>query len=110
MQTERRKYKRFSVNIAARVEEEDEQAIAKDISAGGIAIRTVIDFEKESRVEFCFLIEGNDVRCEGQIKVKLQRDGGNVYGIEFAKDKMEMTKKLVDNLELIKSLEMNSKK
>ncbi len=109
MQEERRQHVRYSVEIPARVES-DKQACVKDISAGGIAIKTSVELEKESNVQFRFLIERNNVRCDGQIRVKLTKGNGFLYGVEFDKSKIKITTKLVERRDKIQFVEMNNKK
>ncbi len=110
MQEERRKYERFPVKIPARVEDTDEQAIVRDMSAGGIAVITVIDLAEGSLVELNFLAKGHNVRFDGKIQVKLQKDEKLTYGIMFFKHRINATTKLVKHRKSIELLEMKSKK
>jgi hypothetical protein len=128
MVKERRKFERFPVKIPSIVEyldvksfvmgistDElavrtilDKEAFVKDISAGGLAIRTKTDLELESTVKITFLIEGHNVKCNGSIKVKLEKREGYIYGIEFSKNKLEASMKLVDYRQKIKTITLST--
>ncbi len=65
MPKERRKYQRYSIKIPAVIKGVDEKAIVRDISAGGLAVKTLADWEEEAQVSLNFKIDRNHVRFSG---------------------------------------------
>lgn len=83
MVKERRKFERYSMNVAARIGEENRPGMLQDISAGGIAVVADVEFEKVQKLQICFQIKSDTIVCEGEVLVKLERGGNRVYGIAF---------------------------
>ncbi len=104
MEKERRRFERFSVDIPVLKHDLSSCGNLNDLSTGGFAIKSTLDLKTESDVFLAFKVEQYRIRLKGQVKVKLKKPEGFVYGIRFYPEKFDVTERLVEHREKITSM------
>ncbi len=104
MDKERRQFERYSVDIPVLKHDLSACGMLHDISMGGFAIKSTLNLKTESDVFLIFKVEQYRIRLKGQVKVKLKKTKGFVYGIRFYSEKLDVTERLVKHRQKINSM------
>ena len=103
MASEQRQHPRYKVQIPVHlhIDQMEWDGVCGDIAAGGLSVRTFADFAQESRLELEFVSVDSQLKCGGEIRVKIKKEKEFIYGIAFQGIPMAQTADLVEQREQI---------